>query len=57
VLGFFITRLGDIYGRKWPTWISIVVSLPIQVGLLLSKNLTLSVVLFFLLGCTVPGKI
>jgi MFS family permease len=51
-----ITRIGDLYGRKLPTLISSLVSLPIHLGLILSRSLNLSIALFFLLGLTRPGK-
>ncbi len=53
----FVTRLGDIYGRKWLCWISSALSVPIQLGLLMSKNLTLTTALFFLLGACSPAKL
>jgi hypothetical protein len=47
VTGLFVTRLGDIYGRKWPTWISSVLSVPLHAGIMLSTNLYLTIILFF----------
>ena len=54
--GFFVTRLGDIYGRKWPTIFSAVISIPIHLSLILSRDLNFSIVMFFLYGLTRPGK-
>ncbi|TNV79680.1 hypothetical protein FGO68_gene574 [Halteria grandinella] len=54
--GLFVTRLGDTHGRKLPTLISAIVSIPIHLGLMLSRNLNLSIALFFFLGLTRPGK-
>jgi MFS family permease len=52
----FVPRLSDIYGRKIPSLISAGVSIPIYIGLILSRSLTLSISLFFLLGLTCTGK-
>lgn len=52
----FVPRLSDIYGRKIPALISSVVSIPIYIGLILSRSITLSIILFFLLGLTCTGK-
>jgi MFS family permease len=57
IFTIFVTRLGDIYGRKWLCWVSSALSIPIQLGFLLSKNLTLTTALFFLLGACTPGKL
>lgn len=54
--GLFVTRMADLHGRKWPTLISAIVSIPIHIGLMISTSLTLSIVLFFLFGMTRPGK-
>ena len=54
--GIFVTRMGDLYGRKLPTLISCLVAIPIHLGLILSTNLNFSIVLFFLFGMTRPGK-
>jgi hypothetical protein len=55
-IGFFVTRAGDLYGRKWPTRISSLLSIPIQAAMLMSKNLTTIIILFFLNGMCFPGK-
>ena len=52
----FVTRLGDIFGRKWPTWISAAISLPLHTALLWSKSLTLTTIMLFFLGSTSPGR-
>jgi MFS family permease len=52
----FVTRLGDVLGRKWPTDISTLISVPITVGLLFSENLWLSIGLLFIFGATCPGR-
>jgi len=51
-----VTRLADVYGRKWPTWISAAVSIPLHAGLLWSKSLTLTTVMLFFFGAASPGR-
>jgi MFS family permease len=51
-----IPRLGDLYGRKIPCAASIGPSLLVHMGLILSQNIYLTMVLFWLLGLTCPGK-
>lgn len=51
-----VPRLGDLYGRRWPYIFSVVFSLLVYLGLILSKNVNLSLVLYFLLGISTPGK-
>ncbi len=48
-------RLGDIYGRKGITVISMVASIIIYAALMISTNLYLTIFLFFVFGLTV-GK-
>lgn len=52
----FIPRLGDVYGRRIPFLISVVLSLGVYIGLILSQNIYLTMVMFFLLGLCTPGK-
>lgn len=52
----FIPRLGDTLGRRLPCIVSISSSLVIYLGLILSQNIYLTMVLFCLLGFTCPGK-
>ncbi len=54
--GLIVTRLADMHGRKKLTLLSCLASIPIQIGLLASQSLALSISLFFLLGMTRPGK-
>lgn len=56
LMGIFVTRLGDIYGRKLPTIISSMLAVPILACILYSENLILTTVLFFVLGMAGPGK-
>lgn len=53
----YISRSADIYGRKWPTRLTSMFSVPFQVGLFLSKNINLTTVIFFFSGCCSPGKV
>jgi MFS family permease len=48
-------RLGDVYGRKWITVISMVASVIIYAAIIVSTNLYLTIFLFFALGLTL-GK-
>ena len=52
----FIPRWGDVYGRRWPYIISMGASLVIYLVLLLSKDVNLTISMYFLLGFTNPGK-
>ena len=54
--GIFITRLGDIYGRKWITRVSALLSIIVQLAMLNSTNFNLIIFLFFMLGVMGPGK-
>ena len=56
LMGIFVTRLGDIYGRKIPTMISSIMAVPILACILYSKNLYLTTILFFVMGSCGPGK-
>ena len=52
----FVPRLGDLYGRRLPFVISTGVSLAVYLGLILSNSITLTMIMFFLLGICTPGK-
>jgi MFS family permease len=54
--GIIVSRLGDLYGRKWPVTISALISIPIHGMLLYSNNINFTSVLFFILGALGPGK-
>ncbi len=56
VFMIFVTRIADIYGRKWPMNISAIISIPLITGLLFTKNLPLTIGLLFVIGATVPGR-
>ena len=51
-----IPRLGDIYGRKIPVAVSVGFSLFVYLGLILSQNIYLTMLLFLFIGFTCPGK-
>lgn len=53
----FIPRLADIYGRKWPLLASASASFAFYLGLILSRNLNLSIGLLFFMGCCCTGKV
>lgn len=52
----FITRLGDLLGRKRPAIVCQVLCMPIIIGVLLSRSLYLTSALLFLLGAVTPGR-
>jgi MFS family permease len=52
----FIPRLADLYGRKWPFYSTVVLSIPIYFGVIFSTNLNLTISLFFLWGVACCGK-
>lgn len=52
----FVTRAGDVYGRKWPVNLSALASIPITIAILFSKNIYLTTALLFLFGATCPGR-
>ena len=54
--GIVVTRIADLYGRKWCTIIGTVASIPIHIAMILSNSLLLNIVLFFILGTTRPSK-
>jgi MFS family permease len=56
VVGVFVSRAGDIWGRKWPGVISGLLALPLLIALIFSKSILLTTVIVFFLGCTHPGR-
>ncbi|TNV79478.1 hypothetical protein FGO68_gene17792 [Halteria grandinella] len=56
LFGIVVNRMGDLYGRKWPVRASALLSIPIHGLLLVSTDLTLTSILFFLIGALSPGK-
>ena len=52
----FVPRLADIYGRKWVSYISIVITFPCLFGLSLSKSLAVTVPVFFVFGLSSIGR-
>jgi MFS family permease len=51
-----IPRLGDIYGRKWPVWISLLLAFISHTLIIVSKNLTWTIFLFFIFGACCAGR-
>lgn len=52
----FVPRFGDVYGRKLPILVSAIFSCVCYLALILSRNLLLTIFLFFLLGMTCSAK-
>lgn len=48
--GLLISRIPDLFGRKYPLLISTALQFPVFLGILLSRSLTLTYVLGFFLG-------
>jgi len=56
VSSIVVQRLADIYGRKWPFWISLAVGLISHIAIVLSRDLTTTIVLFFVFGACNAGR-
>ena len=56
VASLFVPRLGDVYGRKWPVHISVIVAFFIYLGVLLSNSLNLNIAFFFFFGACCAGR-
>ena len=52
----FIPRLTDVYGRKWPFLLCILVQFPFYYALLYSRSLDLNIGLSFFLGVCYVGR-
>ena len=52
----FIPRLGDLYGRKWPVVWSLLVAALTYLGVILSSDLKLTIVLMFFFGTCCAGR-
>jgi Sugar (and other) transporter len=48
--------MGDVYGRRWPFLICMGVSLVVYLIIIVSKDITLTTVMYFFIGMTNPGK-
>lgn len=53
---FFIPRFIDIYGRKWPFLLCMIVQLPLYIGLVVSRSIYLNIFLTFLMGICCVGR-
>jgi len=51
-----ITRLGDLLGRKRPAIVCQILSIPILMGIMVSRSLYLTSALLFLFGAVTPGR-
>jgi MFS family permease len=51
-----IPRLGDLYGRKWPVWFSVLFAFISHKLIVLSKNMTLTICYFFVFGACCAGR-
>ncbi len=56
VSSIFVPRLGDLYGRKWPCFISLVIASVMHLGIVISTNMTLTVLMFFIFGSCCAGR-
>ncbi len=54
---FVVPRLGDILGRKKPFIYSLAFSIPLYLGLILSRNIYVNITLFLFLGMCQEGKL
>ncbi len=48
--GILITRLPDLYGRKWPLFICTCIQLPVMIAFIFSKSYEFNEALAFMLG-------
>jgi MFS family permease len=48
--GILITRIPDLYGRKWPLFISAFLQLPIMIATIFSRSYTLTTAFGFMMG-------
>jgi MFS family permease len=51
-----VPRLGDLYGRKWAVWVSLLVAFIAHLLILISKNLPWTIFLFFVYGACCAGR-
>lgn len=52
----FVPRLGDVLGRRLPFLVSVACSVLLYFGVLVSQRIEMTMVLFFMIGMTMPGK-
>lgn len=55
-LGIFVSRAGDVFGRKWVSGASAAIALPLQIAMIFSRSIALTTVLSFLMGTTHFGR-
>ena len=51
-----IPRLGDLYGRKWPVWSTILIAFGAHIVIFFSHNLFLTSSMFFVFGACCSGR-
>jgi len=54
--GLFLPRLADLYGRKLVFQVSMTLQLVTFIGLMLSRNMTLTTVIMFVFGISSVGR-
>ena len=56
VSSIIVQRLADLYGRKWPFFISLVVGLITHIAIVFSRDIKTTIGLFFLYGACNAGR-
>lgn len=56
ISSIFVSRLGDLYGRRKPFLVSLYAACILQASILIVTDLRVVILLFFLLGLTQAGK-
>ena len=51
-----ISRVFDIYGRKWPIFFCLAAQFPLYLGMIISWNYDFNIALSFFLGVTCVGR-
>ena len=52
----FMPRLGDLYGRKWPFYLSLLVASVTYFSVLLTTDIKVQILNFFIMGVTQAGR-
>ena len=52
----FMPRLGDLYGRKWPFYLSLLVASATYISVVLTTNIKVQIFNFFIMGVTQAGR-
>ena len=56
IASIIVPRYADLYGRKWPFYISLVVALFSHLAIVLSRNLETTILLCFIFGACNAGR-